>query len=139
MKIILGSFITILSLNTFAADLRCVSLDRTNENQVLLQGSATKGQSLYTNLFSQDSSQQIEFRVEKINSSVDFVEIQGTSQNLVFIGGGQMSFQLILPHKSQQTAKLTTKTEIFNQESQIKEIELVCDIENLYQTQPVSL
>lgn len=139
MKTILSIFITIISLKTFAGDLRCVSLDRSIENQVLLQGKVSQGQILHTNLLNQENIQEVEFLVEKINPNTDFVEIQGISRNLAFIGGGQMRFQLILPHNPKQAAQLKTKTEIFNQESQVRKIELACDLENLYQTLPVSL
>lgn len=139
MKKFLILALSLLSIRSFANDLRCVSTERSSENHVLLSGRADQKQILYVNLLSHGQVKNLELLIEKLNPSENYVEIQGLARNMVFVGGGQMNFQLRLPLNSLEVARLKTITPVFNGQALVNEIELACEVQNLYRPLPVSL
>lgn len=135
MKFHLTTLVFLASLSTFANDLHCVSSSRT-DLQVTLQGQVHQGTILTVQVQDQNQTQQLEILVDKIKPFDDHVEIIGLARNQLYVGGGQLKFQLILPFKDVQPALLRTSTPVFNRSPRIEEIQMACSVQNLYQIPP---
>ena len=135
MKFAFTLLIFLASLTSYANNLHCVSNSRA-EYQVTVQGQVTQGTVLSVNVKNQDEAQQLDVFVKQIKPSHDHVEINGVAMNRLFIGGGQLKLQLILPFENSQPALLRTTTPSFNQDARTQEIPMDCSLQNLYQIPP---
>ena len=129
-------FLSLFSaVSTFAGNLHCVSNPNSSE-QIVIHGQISQGTVLALNINSRQNSQQLEFLVSNIKPFSEFVEITGVARNRLFVGGGQMKFQLILPFKEMSPSTLKTVTPVFNQAPATQEIPMSCRVQNLYQIPP---
>ncbi len=137
MKSILITVLSFLSVNTYANNLHCVSSGRTTNNNVTIQGQVNQGETLSVNILNQGNLSKLEVVVNKIKPFSEFVEIHGIARNMVFIGGGSINLQLILPLTNIKPALLRTMTPSFNQAPRLQEIEMSCVVKDLYQVLPI--
>lgn len=135
MKLVFVSSLFLFSLSSFAGSLRCVS-NPSDQQQITVQGTISQGNILAVNGVNRNENESVEILVNQIKPSNDFVEIQGVARNRLFIGGGHMKVQLILPFKEAALATLRTITPVFNQGLHIQEMQLSCKVQNLYQIPP---
>ncbi len=135
MKLVLVLLTFFSAASAFAGNLHCVSNSNTSE-QIVIQGPISQGTVLALNIHGRQNDQQLEFLVNSIKPFNEFVEITGVARNRLFVGGGQMEFQLILPFKEVSPSTLKTITPVFNQAPAMQEIPMSCRVQNLYQIPP---